>query len=237
FRRVLFRSQYCGVIGDGCGGSKTCAACPAGQSCGGGGIAGVCGAPPPPGCMPLTCTMGSIQYCGGKLGDNCGGTMDCSAACPAGTTCGGGGVAGVCGAPPPANCMPLVCNDGTTQYCGNTGNGKVFAGTDPARFGAADPLYNAIVYVPNAQVQPFPTTGVSCDRCGAPASGSPLVSAISGPDGSFTLRNVPAGNNIPLVIQLGRWRRQVTIPTVTACTNNPVAASLTRLPRNHNEGD
>src|SRR5262249_16252096 len=39
------------------------------------------------------------------------------------------------------------------------------------------PIYNALVYVPNAPVAPF-TQGVSCNRCDAPASGSPLVAAL-----------------------------------------------------------
>ncbi len=99
-----------------------------------------------------------------------------------------------------------------------------------------DPLYNAVVYIPNGPVAAF-APGVSCDRCGAPASGSPLVSATTGPSGVFELTDVPAGANIPLVIQIGRWRRQVVIPSVTPCTNNPLPPELTRLPRNHTEGD
>jgi hypothetical protein len=85
-------------------------------------------------------------------------------------------------------------------------------------------------------VQPF-TPGVSCDKCGASVSGSPLVRATTGPDGKFVLNDVPVDTNVPLVIQVGRWRRQVTIPSVTACTDNPLAASLTHLPRNKAEGD
>ncbi len=99
-----------------------------------------------------------------------------------------------------------------------------------------DPLYNAIVYVPNAPVAPF-TVGVSCDKCGASVSGNPLVTALTGADGKFTLTNVPVGDNIPLVLQLGRWRRQVVIPHVTACQDNIVDAGLSRLPRNKGEGD
>jgi hypothetical protein len=43
--------------------------------------------------------------------------------------------------------------------------------------------------------------------------------------------------NIPLVVQLGRWRRQVLIPSITPCTSQPLAGDSTRLPRNKSEGD
>ncbi|HEY0707157.1 MAG TPA: hypothetical protein VGG33_10180, partial [Polyangia bacterium] len=281
--------QFCGgAVGNNCGGSLDCsAACPAGQTCGGGGVAGVCGAPPPAGCVALTsCTNSGVQFCGGTIGNGCGGSLDCSGACPAGQSCGGGGVAGVCGAPPPAGCVPAVCRPSTGgQYCGTIGDGcggtlncgacdagntcagngvpnvcfpdscvnlcrqqvtcpsngdttvtGIVRAATPAQYGPADPIYNALVYVPNTTVEPFPA-GVSCDRCGVPASGSPLVSALTGADGSFTLRNVPAGTNIPLVIQVGRWRRQITIPTVTACSSLALTAEQTRLPRNKTEGD
>ena len=54
---------------------------------------------------------------------------------------------------------------------------------------------------------------------------------------SFTLTNAPSGANIPLVMQIGKWRRQITLPTVNACANNAVSASLTHLPRNQTDGD
>jgi hypothetical protein len=129
-------------------------------------------------------------------------------------------------------CVNLECQQAAcTGADVTTVTGKVL---DPA---GATPLYNAIVYVPNAAVAPF-TAGVSCDKCGAPASGSPLVSALTSADGTFTLSNVPSGTDIPLVIQIGRWRRQVKIPTVTACVENRLTdPSLTRLPRNRSEGD
>jgi hypothetical protein len=93
-----------------------------------------------------------------------------------------------------------------------------------------------MVYIPNAPVEPFPTE-VSCPLAGAAPSGSPLVGAITGVDGSFKLNNVPVGQNIPLVIVTGRWRRQLHIPTTTACTNTPLPASFAVMPKNQSQGD
>ncbi len=96
-----------------------------------------------------------------------------------------------------------------------------------------DPLPNVLVFVPNAPVPAF-TPGVSCPTPGAAPGGSPLVGTITAADGTFHIDNVPVGTNIPLVIQSGRWRRQVVIPTVNQCTDN---AFSTRMPRNQSEGD
>jgi hypothetical protein len=221
--------RYCGMIGDGCGGMLDCGACPNGGVCGGAGTANLCAGGPT--CAPVVCGSGTGKYCG-KIGDGCGGSLDCGG-CTAPDTCGGSGVASVCGSVPCTNlCLKEVrCpNNGATIL-----TGTVLAPT-PAKFGTPDPIYNALVYVPNAAVAPF-TQGLSCDRCGASVSGSPLVSALSGADGKFTLKNVPAGDNIPLVIQLGRWRRQVVIPHVDPCGTTILSSELTRLPRNKTEGD
>ena len=47
----------------------------------------------------------------------------------------------------------------------------------------------------------------------------------------------PPATNIPLVITSGKWRRQITIPTVDACADNALAAADTRLPKTKSEGD
>ncbi|APR86701.1 Tryptophan synthase alpha chain [Minicystis rosea] len=214
----------CGMQGDGCGNLIDCGTCTAPESCGGGGFPGVCGTPP---CVPLSCAdLGS--NCGIQ-GDGCGGVVTCGV-CVGGQTCGGAGQPGVCGTP---NTCTNLCLKQVT--CADPNVTTTVTGTVYAPNGT-DPLLNALVYVPNAPVQPF-AAGVACETCGAKASGSPLVSAVSGVDGKFTLKNVPVGTNIPVVIQLGRWRRQITIPNVVACQNNVLPAAQTRLPKNKTEGD
>jgi hypothetical protein len=156
--------------------------------------------------------------------------MDCGT-CGTGSVCGAGGKPNVCSGTNVTPCTGLclqqaMCSGGATT----TLTGKVYAPT-PSTFGSPDPLYNALVYVPNGPLEPF-APGVACETCGVPVSGSPLVSTNTAADGSFTLNNVPAGDKIPLVIQLGRWRRYVEIPTVTPCMENTLTdPDMTRLPR------
>jgi hypothetical protein len=98
------------------------------------------------------------------------------------------------------------------------------------------PLYNVIVYVPNTALDPIPE-GASCDKCGATVSGSPIATALTDETGAFRLANVPVGRDIPLVIQVGKWRREIKVPTVAACTDTPLTdPALTRLPRSRSEG-
>jgi hypothetical protein len=128
------------------------------------------------------------------------------------------------------HCAQPTCPEGTFT----TLTGKVY---DPA---GKVPLYNVNVYVPNKKPEPL-TDGARCDSCDSALLGEPVVQTKTAADGSFTLgdanTDVPWGKNIPLVIQVGKWRREATIPNVTACTNNALTdPNATRLPRNHNEG-
>jgi hypothetical protein len=221
-------TRYCGTIGDGCGGTLACGDCAAGSTCGGGGVAGVCAAT---NCTPITCMpMGGGQYCG-RIGNGCGGALDCPA-CPGGMACGTGAQAGVCpGVPTTGGCTGLGCQiDKCTGMPKTTVKGTVY---DP---GGKLPLYNVMVYVPNAPLAPL-VEGVSCDKCGTIASGQPVASALTDASGNFTMQDVPVGANIPVVIQTGKWRRQITLPMVKACQDNVFAGTDTfRLPKNQSEG-
>lgn len=222
----------CGPISDGCGDLIQCGTCnaAAGESCGGAGVPSQCGKA----CKPLVACPAGLDC--GPVADGCGGVVSCGATCPAGETCGGGGVANVCGNNGGAPCTGLCLQQTTCPGGGTTSiSGTVFAPNGTL------PIYGALVYVPNGAVNAF-TPSVTCEQCGA-ASGNPLVSTTTGPDGKFFLANVPVSstaagkvNDIPVVIQLGRWRKQFTIRT-TACGNTLVDSGKSSLPKNQAEGD
>jgi hypothetical protein len=92
------------------------------------------------------------------------------------------------------------------------------------------------VYAPTVTLAAVPD-GVSCDRCGV-LSGAPAAVTTSDALGKFMLTGVPVGANVPLVFQIGKWRRQIMIPNVTACADTPLDDhDLTRLPRTQSEGN
>jgi hypothetical protein len=222
----------CGMAGDGCGGEIHCGSCPSSQTCGGGGVPSQCGAPP---CEPLTVDDCEDEGVGcGPMADGCGGLVESCGGCPPPSICGGGGEPSQCGGgggdnggiPCEGLCEHQVyCEDGAAT----TLTGRVYAPN------GVEPLFNAMVYVPNGEL-PAITDGVSCDRCEDEDLGNPLVSAITGPDGSFELRHVPADIGFPLVIKMGKWRRVVQIPAVEPCDTRELTPSQTRLPRHRGEG-
>ncbi len=166
--------------------------------------------------------LGGGNFEGGAEADGGGFSFDASDDVPTFTT-------GTVDAAPP--CVNLQCQQ---QACPGGGTTTV-SGTVYAPNGTL-PLYNVIVYVPNAPLQGI-DAGISCDQCGTVASGDPIATTLSDSSGHFTLTNVPAGTNIPLVVQLGKWRRETTIPAVAACANTALTdPNLTRLPKNQTEG-
>jgi hypothetical protein len=147
----------------------------------------------------------------------------------AGQPCNPDGSTGTC--PPSAG---LQCN--VNIHCPDGGNTSI-SGTvyDPA---GRNPLYNAVVFVPRnpTVLAPIVTGTSSCNTCDAQVvdyvTATPTDAA-----GSFTLKGVPTGDDIPVVIQVGKWRRLVQVPRVADCADTPLPAELSRLPRNQSEGD
>jgi hypothetical protein len=171
-----------------------------------------------PSCVPATCK--ALGYTCGYAGDGCGALLQCGT-CEAGTLCGTSSPY-VCG---PGSC-PLCAQVATCDGSPTTISGLVLS----AAAANPDPVPNVLVYVPNGTPPTF-TSGVSCASC--TAASSAVVSTYSVSDGSFSLQNVPSGSNVPVVIQLGRWRRQFTV-NVTACTTNPINFNL---PASSTQGD
>jgi hypothetical protein len=156
----------------------------------------------------------------------------------------GGGLGGFGGSASQGPCVGLQCQQSTCKM-GNCaqppctgGVVTTLSGTvyDPA---GKVPLSNVDVFIPNAALAQY-VDGPACDTCSMALSGSPVVRTKTDTAGHFTLGNssadVPVGSNIPLVVQVGRWRREVTVSTVAACADTAVAADMTRLPRNQGEG-
>ena len=162
----------------------------------------------------LVVYLGSTAACGGSgsnsgFGGSSGGGDGGGVACPPGLQCG------------------VSCSGGGTT----TISGVVF---DPA---GNDPLYDIAVYVPAVPLVALPK-GVASDACNCASlykSGA-VVATTTGVDGSFKITNAPVGSAVPLVMQIGKWRKQVTI-NVAACTDNKQAMGSLKLPGTVAAGD
>lgn len=174
----------------------------------------------------LTVAACSVAQTRGGFDDDDDGTADGGATTPD-TDAQGGINADVAPRCKGLECLRAECEPGAeTSLSGTvyTPNGEI-------------PLYNVIVYIPGSEDAELPeiTHGATCDRCGATAL-SPLVSTLTDEKGEFTLKNVPVGENIPVVIQVGKWRRTVEIEIPDACQKNEVDDGDLHLPRNQDEG-
>jgi hypothetical protein len=163
--------------------------------------------------LAILCALGAAGACGGSGGNPIDGADGSN---PFGANFGDSGGAQAC-----TNlCLKQVtCSGGGTTSV----SGTVY---DPAD---NDPLYNVAVYVPNAPLAQI-VHGATCDQCGSALSGDPLVATLTDASGHFKLDNVPVATNVPLVFQVGKWRRRITLPAITQCADNPIAdKTLTRL--------
>jgi hypothetical protein len=154
---------------------------------------------------------------GGCMGFGCGGGDDATTSTPVVTCMAGSNF----------QCQQVVCpSNGDTTL-----SGTVY---DPA---GKIPLYGVSVYVPNTDPVPL-TDGATCGSCSAWYT-APVVSALTNESGQFTIKNMPVGKDIPLIVQVGKWQMQYKLSNVAQCTEND-AASLAgaklRMPRNNTEG-
>ncbi|MGO9712962.1 MAG: hypothetical protein ACLQBL_29145 [Polyangiaceae bacterium] len=125
---------------------------------------------------------------------------------------------------PPADSGPVVpCPTGLTcnVTCSDGGTTSI-SGTvyDPA---IKNPLYNVAVYIPATPLVPLPRgvpTGADACSCQALFQSGAIQTTTTAVDGTFTLNDVPVGVSVPLVIQVGKWRRLYNI-SITACEPNP----------------
>lgn len=126
-------------------------------------------------------------------------------------------------------CTGIGCNISTCSGMPPTSiKGTVFAPNGTL------PLYDVSVYIPNSDPGPFPD-GVQCTHCSDPLPGNPIVSTTTGTDGSFELDNIPDGDNIPVVITIGKWRRQLVLPHVASCTQTMMTNADTTLPKSRTD--
>jgi hypothetical protein len=130
-----------------------------------------------------------------------------------------------------------VLDAGDTGDTGDAGSdAAVGCGTLSGKVHAPNgilPIYNALVYVTKSKPPPL-VSGPSCGSCAAPPADS--YAAVTSTDGSFVVPGVPAGAGYSLVVEIAKWRRIVTLGSVS-CGDNVLTDNLTRLPRNTTEGD
>jgi hypothetical protein len=135
-----------------------------------------------------------------------GGAGEASSAAGAGAESAGGaaGEAGAAGAP----------------HCDTLLRGHVLAPS------GTFPIYNAAVYVPTTELQPM-VDGTPVGRCPLTLSGSPAGTALTEADGSFelTARLPPSATEVRVVAEIGKWRREITVP-IEACGENELSDVL-----------
>ena len=122
------------------------------------------------------------------------------------------------------SCKRVSCSAGTATRL----RGRVL---DPA---GVRGLYGVSVYVPNGAIAPL-AHGATCKPC-AGRRVDAAASALTDVRGEFVLDDVPVDARVPVVVELGSWRRVAEI-SVTPCTDTRIDDDRTRLPRSSLEGE
>jgi hypothetical protein len=111
-------------------------------------------------------------------------------------------------------------------------SGKVF---DPA---GANPLYDVVVFIPNlvSQLPSIDPGTHSCNTCDV-SIGDYVVATTTDATGAFTLSGVPTGKQVPITVQIGKWRRTTYVDIDNDCASNAVADGVLHLPGKQADGD
>lgn len=204
-------------------------------ACGSKGPSSLCASqvPPPAACnTPCDPSPNAADTC--AAGYFCSADGKCDVQCiPGDNRCGDGNTCSADGqCEPTGTCEGLQCQvvDCTSKpgMPATTLSGTVFAPNGTL------PLYGVSVYVPNKDPGPF-TPGVQCGACAEGLPGSPIVQTTTDDQGHFTLTGVPTGANIPVVITIGKWRRQIKVSNVPSCQTTQLAPVDTTLPKSHDD--
>jgi hypothetical protein len=143
-----------------------------------------------------------------------------------------GGADGAASGAPSDGGAPTTSGGAPSAAC-NDGKGATISGRVLAPNGAL-PLAGVTVYVPSTTVDPLPN-GAGCWRCASALVGTPIALSTTDGAGRFEITNAPSGERVPVVVQTGKWRRQLELE-VKDCQDNVAAEADTRLPRKRSEG-
>ncbi len=150
--------KNCGQVSDGCGGTLACGTCAGAETCGGTGLANVCG---PGTCMPATC-MSAGADCG-TLSDGCAAQLNCGG-CPSGSFCNG---ANECGGCMPTTCAALQKNCGAVaDGCGGMLSCGTCGGSDTCGGGGTQNVCGTGACVPTTCAAQQKNCGSVPDTCG-----------------------------------------------------------------------
>jgi hypothetical protein len=165
-------------------------------------------------------------------GYHCSPDGKCDAVCTAsGNQCGDGSTCTSDGQCMSTTCTGRQCDVAKCDSKGmppTTITGTVFAPNGTL------PLYGVSVYVPNQDPGAF-TPGVTCGACANGLPGDPIATTTTDDKGNFSLKDVPSGADIPVVITIGKWRRQIKVANVASCMTQNIAPADTRLPASHDD--
>jgi hypothetical protein len=159
----------------------------------------------------VLCALGILVGCGHKSGGDVDAHLGPADACTDNLSC-------------------FVVDCGSKGLPATSVSGTVFAPNGTLA------LYGVNVYVPASDPGAL-AAGVQCDRCTSDLPGGSIASTITDEAGHFQIDNVPATANVPIVVQVGKWRKQLTLPNVAACQNTQIDAVATTLPKKRSEGD